>query len=369
MTELNLDAYIDKDADILIQKVESKTKRIFEGYDSDQQRAIYRYQFSRRPKKLPPSMKSRIINLYDPMANRSNKFPDGLRWCANIYVGCYHNCGYCYVNGYSQNNVGISPHPKNNFIENLLKDIEDLRTLGVPAAPLHMSNSTDPLQAELEEQHHHTLRTLQQAVANRNLFTSIVVLTKNPMILLKDGYLKVITDPNINPLTVQVTCAFWRDEIRAFYEPTAPSVETRLNAIKDLAATGIDVELRIDPLFPSTRVDQSIRNHKPLLEYGIPEVQTLDDIHALVKFGKEIGVSSIIAKPLKVPVSKKAQRCKDWFKTIYSDANAGKGKRIRGGSWRLPENYQKALISTVHEACKSNDINFKHCMHDVMTRK
>jgi hypothetical protein len=29
---------------------------------------------SGRPKKLPPSMKSRIINLYDPMADRSHKF-------------------------------------------------------------------------------------------------------------------------------------------------------------------------------------------------------------------------------------------------------------------------------------------------------
>ena len=70
MTALNLDAFIDKDADILIQKVESKTKRIFEGFEPIQQRAIYRYQFPRRPKKLPPSMKSRVINLYDPMANR-----------------------------------------------------------------------------------------------------------------------------------------------------------------------------------------------------------------------------------------------------------------------------------------------------------
>jgi hypothetical protein len=68
MTQKNFDALIDQDADILIQKVEPKTKRIFEEFDPGEQRAIYRYQFSRRPKKLPPSMKSRVINLYDPMA-------------------------------------------------------------------------------------------------------------------------------------------------------------------------------------------------------------------------------------------------------------------------------------------------------------
>lgn len=366
---MSLDAFIDKDADILIQNVESKTKRIFEGFEPSQQRAIYRYQFSRKPKKLPPSMKNRIINLYDPMANRSHKFHDGLRWCANIYVGCYHNCGYCYVNGYSQNNVGISPHPKKDFCKNIEKDIKDLKILGVPATSIHMSNSTDPLQAGLEEKHRHTLFTLQNTIDNRNLFTSIVILTKNPRTLLGDDYLPIISDPSIKPFTVQVTCAFWRDKIRSFYEPAAPAIKDRLDAIKKLTRLGVDVELRIDPLFPSTRVDKTIHNHKALPKYGIPEAQTMEDIKAIVKFGKDSGVSSIIAKPLKVPVSKKAQRCKDWFKILYKDANNGRGGTIRGGSWRLPGNYQKALVVSVREACDTVGINFKHCMHDVMTRK
>ena len=314
-------------------------------------------------------MKKRVINLYDPMANRQHKFPDGLRWCANIYVGCYHNCGYCYVNGYSQNNVGISPHPKKDFCNKALKDISDLKDFGVPAAPLHMSNSTDPLQAELEENHQHTLFALKTALSLRDLFTSIVILTKNPEILLNDEYLQVITDPKMKPFIVQTTCAFWRDDARAFYEPAAPTVKERLHAIEELASLGVDVELRIDPLFPSTCIEESIRKHKPLPGYGVPEAQTADDIKSLVKFAKEAGVSSVIVKPLKVPVSNKAQRCKDWFKTLYSDANFGSTGTVRGGSWRLTEKYQKALLSTVHDACKAADINFKHCMHDVMTRK
>ncbi len=368
MTQVSLDAFIDKDVDILIQNVESKTKRIFEGFEPSQQRAIYRYQFSRKPKKLPPSMKNRIINLYDPMADRTNKFPDGLRWCANIYVGCYHNCGYCYVNGYSQNNVGIAPHPKKNFCKTLVKDIQDLKTFEVPAAPLHMSNSTDPLQAGLEEKHRHTLFTLQNTMDNRDLFTSIVILTKNPKILLGDDYLPIISDPSIKPFTVQVTCAFWRDKIRSFYEPAAPAIEDRLDAIKKLTQLGVTVELRIDPLFPSTRIDKTIHNHKALPEYGIPEAQTMEDIKAIVKFGKESGVSSIIAKPLKVPVSKKAQRCKDWFKALYKDTNNGRGRTVRGGSWRLPTNYQQALLSSVCEACDMVDIKFKHCRYCVSDR-
>ena len=297
MAQKNWDAFIDQNADTLIQSVEPKFKPIFNGFTPKQQRAIYRYQFPRMPNKLPPSLKSRVINFYDPMANRSNKFQDGLRWCANIYVGCYHNCGYCYVNGYSQNNVGISPHTKKNFKKCALKDIMDIKAFGVPDAPLHISNSTDPLQAGLEDEHRHTLFMLQQVLANRELFTSIVILTKNPVILLTDDYLPIITKPRMRPLTVQVSCAFWDDKARAFYEPAAPTVNSRLNAMKILAGKGVDVELRIDPLFPASRIDQSIRIHKPLPEYGLPEAQTTEGIQALVKFASVAGTSSIIAKP------------------------------------------------------------------------
>ena len=370
MTEqINLDAFRDNDADVLIERVESKIKPVFANFDSHQRRAIYRYQFPRKPQKLPPSMKSRIINLYDPMADRTKRFPDGLRWCANIYVGCEHNCGYCYVNGYSPENVGIDFHPKKDFERNLLKDIKDLKTLEVPATALHISNSTDPLQAKLENKHQHTLLMVKQATKNRDLFTSIVILTKNPMILTTEPYLSIITNPWMKPFTVQVSCAFWQDNVRKFYEPTAPPVKERLEAMKKLVAAGVDVELRIDPLFPTTRVEKEIRKHNPLPDYGIPEAQTKNDIESLVKFSADAGASSIIAKPLKVPVSNKAQHCKGWFKTIYSDANEGQGRSVKGGSWRLPERYQKALMSSIHETCKTNGIKFKHCMHDVLTRK
>ena len=237
---MSLDASKDKDADFLVENVKDKVRHIFQEYGDDERRGVYRYLFSRRPKKLPPSMKSRIINLYDGLADRASRFPDGLRWCTNVYVGCEHDCGYCYVNGYSQDNVGISPHTKANFRSKLSKDIQDLRSLHVPAAPLHMSNSTDPLQEVLERENRHTLQILRQVIGNRDLFNSVVILTKNPVILTQEEYLSIITDPRMQPFTVQISCAFWRDDARSFYEPHAPSVQNRLDALGVLAGNGQD---------------------------------------------------------------------------------------------------------------------------------
>ena len=211
-------------------------------------------------------------------------------------------------------------------------------------------------------------RVLQNIIDNREQFTSVVILTKNPGMLCDDSYLSIIKKPEMKPFTVQVTCAFWRDEVRRFFEPEAPSIESRLKALSFLADHGIDTELRIDPIFPSLRIDSSIAKHKPLKSYSLPEAQTHDDIVNLVRFAREARVKGVIGKTLKVPVSNRAKQCKDWFGDLYRDAAGGK-RTTRGGSWRLPESYQKALITTVLDVCNQAGIPFKHCMTDIMGRK
>jgi DNA repair photolyase len=361
----------DQKTDYLISKVDSKYVPIFgaKDYSRQDKRAIYRYLFSRDPKKFPPSLKNRLIGLYDPMADRGRRFPDGLRWCLNVYVGCEHNCGYCYVNGYNPETVGISPHPKTNFEKDLTRDIENLLSLCVPPAPLHLSNSTDLLQSALERKYGHTLFALILIAKHRSQFTSLVILTKNPAMLCEAEYLSTISSPEIKPITVQITCAFWRDEPRAFYEPHAPSIDNRLNAMKSLADNGIDVELRIDPLFPSARINREIRGHDELAHYSILEAQTQEDITQLVRFAKGVGAKAVIAKPLKVPLSKKAQQCKDWFGKLYSDAARSHGRTARGGSWRLPPDYQEGLVFSVKAICIKERIEFRHCKQDVANRK
>jgi DNA repair photolyase len=139
--------------------------------------------------------------------------------------------------------------------------------------------------------------------------------------------------------------------------------------MKSLAEKGIEVELRIDPLFPSARISRELPGHNELPHYGIPEAQTQDDIEQLVRFAKEAGAKAVIAKPLKVPISKKAQRCKKWFGELYKDTGRSQGRTARGGSWRLPSTYQDALVSTVESICAKEGIEFRHCKHDVALRK
>ena len=368
---INLNSINDSDANILIQNVESKYKPIFDRgkYSSEEKRAIYRYFFSQRPKKLPPSLKSRLVNLYDPLADRSKRFPDGLRFCLNVYVGCEHACKYCYVNGYSKESVGNSYHEKLGFKEKLTKDINEIRRLQVPMAPLHLSNSTDICQENLETNFRYTLFALKTLAENRRIFSSIALLTKNPKILCEKEYLSILKSPSMKPLVVQITCAYWNDQARAFYEPDAPSIQSRLDALQILSENNVEIQMRIDHLLPSSRIKDKIRGHKHLKHYSLPEAQSSDDLVNLIRFAKKAGVKSIIGKPLKIPVSNKAKQAKELFGNLYTDSFPSGKRKVKGGSWRLPEEYQRELISTVSTICKEEGIVFKYCKHDLLTRK
>jgi DNA repair photolyase len=64
---------------------------------------------------------------------------------------------------------------------------------GVPPAPIHLSNSTDPFQP-LEAINGHTSYALEQILAHRHRFTSFTILTKNPMFPIRHGYLDLFKE-------------------------------------------------------------------------------------------------------------------------------------------------------------------------------
>ena len=320
------DAIYDGDCDALIQGVASRFQPIFYRYNEEERRAVYRYLFSQRPMKSPPSLLSRLIRLYNSMADRSRHFPDELRWCLNSYVGC----GYCHVNGYSQEGVGNSPHPKQDFKAQFDRDLESIRELGVPIVPLHISNSTDPLLPCLEKQHRHTLFALTRLVAHQDRFSSVVLLTQYPGLLVTDPYKRVIT--RLKRFTVQVICAFWQEQSHRFWEPTAPPIKQRLAVLRELARSGIAIDLRVDSLFPVTRIDEETRYHS-LPEFGLAVAQSPENLKRLVRSASELE-AKIVLSVLNVPISNEAEQSKERFGHFYTDTGNRKVFRVLSVSVR-----------------------------------
>lgn len=157
----------------LAERVHPKYRPVFERLSEADRAAVALYFLPHLSKKdVLKVTRPRIVKWYCPFADQ-REFPSGHRYCINVYTGCQHHCQYCYVAGYS----AAEPNCKNQFRHDLCKDLEALDAYDVPPAPVHLSNSTDPLQP-LEQQHRHVLFVLKKLAEHRNRFTTVTLLTR-----------------------------------------------------------------------------------------------------------------------------------------------------------------------------------------------
>ncbi len=172
--------------DVPLARIHRKFRPVWEGEPEEVRRALSLYFLPHRSRKaqLEPS-RPRELNWYCPFADQKD-FPSGHRYCINVYVGCVHDCAYCYAVSYQP----AGAHPKADFEKKLGRDLADLEAFDVPAAPVHLSNSTDPFQP-FERELGHARFALEGILAHRHRFTTVTVLTKSPLFPAEHGYLEL----------------------------------------------------------------------------------------------------------------------------------------------------------------------------------
>jgi DNA repair photolyase len=387
----------------LIGRVARRFRGVFADVPLLSQWAILRYFFhlGSAAGDLQPS-RPKLIKWYDPFADQRS-FHSGHRYCLNTYVGCEHECVYCYVRLYARgiarpseaDNVknvaghaaaaGLGkPQVKKDFLKHLAQDLRDLERFNLPPAPLHMSNSTDPLQAGLEEEFGHTRLALEWiAGLSRHRFTSITLLTKNPGLAAKPDYMAVLkrlgevgsehpayarlVDGNQPLLQVEVSLAFWNEEAAAFYDPHAPSVQKRIEGLHALQSAGIPIVLRIDPLFVHSPFGPG-KTHC-LKEFGLPEAQTEEDLCQLVSLAHDLGVRHVVFSPVKiVRPSKDPRDPRHALKAAFEVSASPAGLIKKGFSWRMPDDQAKALCVSLQEMCRRAGVESKFCMKNLIER-
>jgi DNA repair photolyase len=326
----------------LIARIHPDFKPVWDGLPEDQQLALAAYFLPWRSKKgLIGPTRPRVLDWYCPFAAQTI-FPSGHRYCLNVYSGCVHDCEYCYAMSYAPPKASC----KRGFERMLERDLADLEAFNVPPAPVHLSNSTDPFQP-LERVHGHTRLALEGILAHRHRFTTVTMLTKNPLLPVRLGYLELFqalgrlaTDHpkqagDSPPFQAQVSLAFWREEARRAYDVAAPGVEDRKAGVRALREAGIPVVLRIDPLFP--RSPLPLNGKTSMADFGLTEAQTVSDLKHLVDFASEVGVRHVVYSPVKIvqprgrPISATMAALRDLYRALSAP-----GRPVwRGGSWRL----------------------------------
>ncbi len=360
----------------LYKKLNPKYVPAFEKFSPENKAALALYFLPHTSKKdVLGVTRPRMVKWYCPFANQKD-FPSGHRYCINVYTGCSHNCRYCYAQGYEPDEAKC----KDSYKKKLQKDLSEIEDFNIPAAPLHLSNSTDPLQP-LELKQRLTHYTLEQIARYRKYFTTVTILTKNPTILTEPTYLEALSSimklpknhscnemfnsTSLPPLRIEVSVAFQDESNASFYDPGAPSINSRLSAIETLRKNGIPVVLRIDPLLPRNPLPYG----KSLEDFQLPDAQSLNALESLVNFAKEQQLLHIVYSVAKVvmPRYKPMLESMGKLKQVYEHIANGEKLVFRGGSWRLSDNLAKIhIVKPFVEICNDYGMNACFCKQNLI---
>ncbi|MBW8017025.1 MAG: hypothetical protein FVQ82_12635 [Planctomycetes bacterium] len=360
----------------LYKKLNPKYVPAFEKFSPENKAALALYFLPHTSKKdVLGVTRPRMVKWYCPFANQKD-FPSGHRYCINVYTGCSHNCRYCYAQGYEPDEAKC----KDSYKKKLQKDLSEIEDFNIPAAPLHLSNSTDPLQP-LELKQRLTHYTLEQIARYRKYFTTVTILTKNPTILTEPTYLEALSSimklpknhscnemfnsTSLPPLRIEVSVAFQDESNASFYDTGAPSINSRLSAIETLRKNGIPVVLRIDPLLPRNPLPYG----KSLEDFQLPDAQSLNALESLVNFAKEQQLLHIVYSVAKVvmPRYKPMLESMGRLKQVYEHIANGEKLVFRGGSWRLPDKLAQVHITMPFvQICNSYGMNVYYCKQNLL---
>jgi len=165
----------------------------------------------------------------------------GVDYCINPYVGCSHGCRYCYAT-FMKRFTGHT-EPWGSFLDVKTNAPDVLHRQMKKAARGHVliSSVTDPYQP-VEEEYKLTRGCLEVLLPHQ---FSVDILTKSPLVLRDLDLLKQFKE-----LEVGITITTDDDEIRKIFEPHAPPIEARIQALKTLSKAGLKTYAFIGPLLP-----------------------------------------------------------------------------------------------------------------------
>jgi DNA repair photolyase len=162
----------------------------------------------------------------------------GLDYALNPYVGCAHDCVYCYaptVLNADRLKWGTDIGARTNLPNLLAKEVRNRKGM------IGLGTVTDPYQP-IERELLLTRKCLEVLVRADH---PLSVLTKSPLVTRDIDLLK-----GISRVEVGLTITGQDDGLARAFEPGAPPPSERLSAVRRLSEEGIDTYVMIGPVIP-----------------------------------------------------------------------------------------------------------------------
>jgi len=180
-------------------------------------------------------MKPKIIKTQAKEIFTKTKLP-GCDWVINQYVGCGHNCSYCYARfmgrwkGYGE---------WGSWVEAKVNAPALVKNRYVPGK-VFISSVSDAYQPVEKE-----LKLTRKVLENMDKNIALSILTKSDLVLRDIDVLK-----QFKKVEVGFTINSFTDNEKALFEPDSPTNEERIEAMKILKKNGIKTYAFISPIIP-----------------------------------------------------------------------------------------------------------------------
>lgn len=199
----------------------------------------------------------------------------GFDWTCNPYLGCTFGCTYCYAAFLPQNRRPVSEWGRWFIAKSNAVALAARQARKVAGQAVYLSSVTDPyLPAERSL---YLTRGILEAMLPYQ--PRLVVQTRGPLVIRDIDVLK-----QFRTLRVNVSIPTDAEEIRQRFEPKAPSLSQRWEALRELKAAGIAVGVCVTPTLPIA--DAEAFAHR--LAAFRPEVLVCQDFHdACGQFGAD----------------------------------------------------------------------------------
>jgi DNA repair photolyase len=204
----------------------------------------------------------------------------GFDWTCNPYVGCSFGCTYCYAMFLPQNR-----RPKEEWgrwFQAKINAVELARKQApkVAGQAVYMSSVTDPyLPAERSLQL--TRGILEALIPHQPRF---LVQTRGPLVVRDFDLLK-----QFHAVRINMSIPTDSEEVRQAFEPKAPPLEKRWQAITAAREAGLPVGICVTPMLPLDNPDGFVRR---LVKFR-PDVLVVQDFHdSGGAFGADTGAAA-----------------------------------------------------------------------------
>jgi DNA repair photolyase len=174
---------------------------------------------------------------------RPSGFIGAFDFTLNPYSGCTFGCSYCYAAFFARTDAlkdewGQWVQVKENALEVLRKH----RKRPLFGKSIYMSSVTDPYQP-IEKDLKLTRGIVEELLTYHQ--PRLVIQTRSPLVTRDIDLLRQFRHVQVN-----MTVTTDDEEVRRVFEPTCPSNERRLEAVRQLADAGVPTCVTMTPLLP-----------------------------------------------------------------------------------------------------------------------